>query len=232
VPGRIESGSPAPLSMGTSRIQSRPERRAQRPSGSCWILAVWLSAVNGARPCWLTRSYGALPRWHGTGLGFCRKPLMFRQFMEDLMAAADREHQEASQPPGSSVSAPIGLASPDETASNAAWTRFSKSYEVAFRAEWGKTAPCDACFLLDCIAIEAFDISTKTLAPVSKAEIFARFTDPLPGMPELTVAMAETALAFLAGKEMVVVGDDSIIVHPRFDPGATAGQASDAAVAA
>ena len=78
----------------------------------------------------------------------------------------------------------------------------------------------DANYLLDLISDAAFTFYNGTTAfrPVTKADMFREFIEPVRGEPPNTPEMAETALTFLVEHGMVEVADDQIIVPARFAP--------------
>ena len=74
--------------------------------------------------------------------------------------------------------------------------------------------------MLDLISDAAFTFYNRTTAfrPVTKADMFREFIEPVQGEPPNTLQMAELALAFLVEQGMVEVADDQIIVPTRFIP--------------
>jgi hypothetical protein len=81
----------------------------------------------------------------------------------------------------------------------------------------------DANYMLDLISDAAFTFYNGTTAfrPVTKADMFREFIEPVRGEPPNTLEMAETALTFLVEQAMVEVADDQIIVPTRFIPAPT-----------
>lgn len=96
------------------------------------------------------------------------------------------------------------------------WTRFSKNYVSALRPLLGDTSPSDTNFLLDTIALATFDTDKNQLFPVTKNAVFLDFMAALPGLPLLTLDMAEEALGFLVANDLAILDGDTIMVPARF----------------
>lgn len=74
--------------------------------------------------------------------------------------------------------------------------------------------------LLDIVSYATFDIRMARFHSVSKTDLFQTFVDPV-ALPDgsqhvRTLEEAETALQYLAEREMVVVDGDVVSAHPRF----------------
>ncbi len=98
---------------------------------------------------------------------------------------------------------------------------FAEKYTVPFFAAHG--ADHFAAEMLDIISDEAFVLAdgAATLEPVSKAQVFRKFLEPLPAdddSPPKQPAprLAEAALSFLSEQGLVEVDGDRIIVPARF----------------
>jgi hypothetical protein len=137
-----------------------------------------------------------------------------------LMPRSKHRHKTSGKSvkhPGRDVVPPFRF-----SAQERAWSRFDALYTAPFHAEWKDPQPHDAGYLLDLIADEAFDHSTGTLQPVSKAAVFVEFVRPIDdGEPDefRSAEMTEAALAFLVEQGMVLVDGDQLTVPARFSPG-------------
>jgi hypothetical protein len=79
----------------------------------------------------------------------------------------------------------------------------------------------DAGYMLDIIEIELFDTRKRSFITLLKEDVIYSFLDRTPDSEDtvtsFTLDQAEAALNFLVQAEMIVITEDVIAHHPRFN---------------
>jgi hypothetical protein len=108
---------------------------------------------------------------------------------------------------------------PPKSAAEIRWDRYREAIAAPFHRQ--SHPECDyAGELLDLIADAVYDTNTPQLRPANKDRLFAEFIEPFEaedGTPVVrTLEQAETALRYLAKRDLVIVDGNTVSSHPRF----------------